>query len=210
MGFYYSKELFGIKKFYNEMRKISVDIGTFEFRYNNVESDVILNTLNDWQLVFLKRGVGEVLVISLLKGFRFTIDSNEKYAEFIKYFEISGVKGTFSLDSFKESLNNSIPEEYLITDNKRRIIYSYDCLDKESEGIYPIGVINWTVLHAKNPELASDKYHRRNENLLKTKQLYPEIYKAIKDMDISIKYGVEPGEKTDRLCNGIIEFEDNK
>lgn len=47
--------------------------------------------------------------------------------------------------------------------------------------------------------LPKDKYHRTNKNLLKTRQLYPAIYLATKDMDITIIYGRIPGEKTEKM-----------
>lgn len=75
----------------------------------------------------------------------------------------------------------------------------YDRIDADSDGIFPIGIKNWEVVHANNPMLPKDKYHRTNKNLLKTGQLYPEIYLATKDMDITIIYGKTPGEKTEEI-----------
>lgn len=68
---------------------------------------------------------------------------------------------------------------YLII--KRKVVINYDKLDSESDGIYPIGVTNWEVAHAKNPSLPKDKYHRTSKNLLKTKELYPAIFQETKD-----------------------------
>lgn len=58
------------------------------------------------------------------------------------------------------------------------------------------------MIHAKNQNLPKDKYHRTNENLLKTRELYPEIYTVIKDKDISIIYSQTPTGETERIKKG--------
>ena len=162
------------------MKKQGIDIGTFDFKYNNIQSDVIFDTLTKWKLVFIKRGVGDVLEVPVEKGYRFTIDSSQKYREFIEYFEISGKKGEFSINDFCQFLNSRVPENYQLSDLKRKMIIQYNRIDKEQDGIYPVGIINWELQHIKNPELPKDKYHRSKDNLLKTKQLYPEVYETTK------------------------------
>ena len=78
-----------------------------------------------------------------------------------------------------------MPFEYSLSDNSRRVILKHDRIDTDSDGIFPIGIKNWEIVHAKNPMLPKDKYHRTNKNLSKTRQLYPAIYSATKDMDES-------------------------
>lgn len=201
MVFSFSSKVEKISEFYKSMRQLSVQIGTFEHKYNDVTSDVIFDTRNEkqWNLLFIKRGTGETLSIPLNKGYRFTIQGNKKYNEFISYFGIGSGKGQFSIKEFVLNLNIQIPNEYKLSDNKRRTIINYDKLDFDSDGIYPIGVTNWEVAHAKNSNLPKDKYHRTNKNLLKTQELYPAIYQATKDMDITIIYGTSPGDKTQEL-----------
>ena len=84
MGFYYSGNIEKLKTFYLFMRKINVQIGTFEYTYNGIVSDVIFDTRDSelWKLVFIKRGHGDMLSIPIKKGYRFTIDGNEKYRLF--------------------------------------------------------------------------------------------------------------------------------
>ena len=96
-------------------------------------------------------------------------------------------------------LKNKIPFEYSLSDNSRRVILKHDRIDTDSDGIFPIGIKNWEIVHAKNPMLPKDKYHRTNKNLSKTRQLYPAIYSATKDMDITIIYGTKPGDKTEKI-----------
>lgn len=201
MGFSYSGKIEKLSEFYKSMCKLNIQIGTFEHSYNKVTSDVIFDTrdIEQWNLLFIKRGTGETLSIPLNKGYLFTIEGNEKYSEFIMYFGIESGKGKFSIKEFVSNLNIQVPKEYEISDSRRKIIIGYDRLDSDSDGIYPIGVTNWEVAHAKNPSLPKDKYHRTSKNLLKTKELYPDIYIATKEMDITIIYGVNPGDKTTEL-----------
>lgn len=208
MAYSYSGVLDGLKIFYSSMCRLNVEIGTFEHIYNNVISDAIFDTRDseEWHLTFIKRASGDVLCILIQRGYRFSITGNNEYDEFIKYFGIGRGKGQFSIREFVGHLNNQIPTEYRISDNKRITVLKYNKLDGESDGIYPIGIMNWEVIHAKNSKLPKDKYHRRPENLLKTKQLYPDIYNAIKDMDITIKYGADPGENTEKIKSGKIGY----
>lgn len=201
MGFSFSMKIYNLSEFYNSMRGLNIQIGTFEHNYNDIISDVILDTrsIEQWKLIFIKHGTGEALLIPLNKGYRFTIDGNKAYKDFITYFKIRGGKGQFSIKDFITHFNIQVPLEYKLSDKKRNVIIKYDKIDSDSYGIYPVGLTNWEVAHAKNPDLPKDKYHRTNKNLLKTKELYPSIYEATKEMDISIIYGTTPGEKTDEI-----------
>lgn len=155
------------------MRRLEITIGSFEHNYNNIESSVIFDTrsTDSWKLVFIKKIKGTILDLPLEKGLRFTINSDEKYWEFINYFNVGGRRGEFSLNDFITDLCRQVPLKYVITDNSRKVILKYDNLDSKSEGIYPIRIVNWPKIHAKNPALPSDKFHRSPENLAKTKEL---------------------------------------
>lgn len=201
MTFSYGKKIDNLRELYKSMCGLGVQIGTFVHVYNGVESDVIFDT-RTWSLSFIKKGLGDTLTLSIQKGFRFTIEGDNEYRRFIAYFGISGERGKFSIADFVDNFSDQIPTQYTITDNIRQTIISYDRLDSGSEGIYPIGIKNWDVIHAKNPSLPKDKYHRSKENLLKTKELYPNIYDIIKDKDITVLYGKEPGTETSYIKNG--------
>ncbi|URZ02162.1 DUF6037 family protein [Clostridium felsineum] len=204
MEYLYSGLVEGLKDFYWSMRNINVRIGTFEHKYNTLSSDVIFDTrsLDGWKLIFIKRIEGSVLEIQIKRGYRFTIEGNEEYNLFRKYFGISGNKGEFSIKDFVSNLNRQVPFEYRITDEKRKTIIQYDKIDNKSKGIYPIGVTNWEVVHAKNSKLSKDIYHRTSENLEKTQELYPKIYECTKNLDITIIYGMKPNEKTKKIKMG--------
>ncbi len=204
MSFNYCGYLSSIKIFYYSMKEINVKIGTFYFTYNGVSSDVILDTRNvPWNLVFIKKGGQDTLSLSV-ERYHLIVRGDEKYKEFINFFNISGAKGVFKISDFVRNFNDSIPKSYIIDDKTRETVISYDVLDSENEGIYPIGIKNWELIHARNPQMAKSKYHRRPENLMKTRELYPKIYSVIKDMDISVMYGKSPNDITDSLKKGKI------
>lgn len=84
-----------------------MQIGTFEYTYNEIVSDAIFDTRDSelWKLVFIKRGHGDMLSIPIKKGYCFTIEGNEKYKEFADYFDIGRGKGQFSIKDFVKQLN---------------------------------------------------------------------------------------------------------
>lgn len=183
------------------MCNLGVQIGTFTHEFNGIKSNVIFDTRN-WVLIFIKHGLGETLTLRVQKGFRFTIEGDSEFGKFAAYFGIRRGKGDFSIADFVNHFSSQIPTDYIIDDSKRQIVIKYDRLDSTSDGIYPIGVTNWEVVHAQNPNLPKDKYHRTAENLMKTKELYPSIYNLIKDKDITIKYGKNPGAETSGIKSG--------
>lgn len=201
MSFYYEAEIKKLRTFKKTMLKLKVEIGTFEFQYNEILTDVIFDTRSSesWEIIFMKVSIGKTLTIPIKLGYKFTIDTSKKYQEFISFFNIKNGKGKFSIKSFKDYFNENIPDEYELSDNTRKKIIKYDRIDTGSEGIYPISLKNWELIHAKNNKLPKDKFHRRPENLAKTKQLYPDLYEAIKDKDISVNYSTEIGGQTEQI-----------
>ena len=201
MSFCYEAEIKKLRIFKKTMSKLKVEIGTFEFQYNEILTDVIFDTRNSesWEIIFMKVGIGKTLTIPIKLGYKFTIDTSKKYQEFISFFNIKNSKGKFSIKSFKDYFNENIPDEYKLSDNTRKKIIKYDRIDMDSEVIYPISLTNWELIHAKNNKLPKDKFHRSSKNLAKTKQLYPDLYEAIKDKDISVNYSTEIGEHTEQI-----------
>ena len=203
MPFNYKGKLEQLKTFHKSMLKLGVTIGTFEHTFNGVCSDVIFDTKsNEWKFIFIKRINGNVLEIFIRNGYLFTIDGNEEYKKFINYFEISGKKGEFHISKFVQQLNMQIPHQYDLTDSARKVVFTYYKPDKNCKGFYPIGLKNWEIIHAENPNLPKDKYHRSAKNLEMTKEYYPEIYKSTKDYDITILYGEKPNTKTQAIISG--------
>ncbi|MCL2718705.1 MAG: DUF6037 family protein [Lachnospiraceae bacterium] len=204
--FYFSRKMEKLQNLYKSMRELNVKIGVFTHVFNNIESSVIFDTRGDaWMLIFMKLILGDILEIPIKQGYIFTIDGDEKYKKFREYFEIAGGRGVFSIGQFIEHFEKQVPQIYELNDNKRNEIMRYDRIDSQSEGIYPIGMKNWELIHAQNPTLQKDKFHRTPENLAKTRELYPIIFSATKNMDISIMYGIKPGNKTNSLVAGNID-----
>ena len=210
MSFEYKGKLGSLAGFYASMKQQNIQIGTFDHNYNHVDSCVIFDTSEDeWRLVFFKRAVGDTLIVPIEVGYKFSIVGDEKYKEFVDYFGIGHGRGEFHIAEFKENLNGQIPETYQLNDYARKQVIRYNRIDPDSEGIYPIGTINWQLQHALHPEWPDDKYHRSAENLKKTRQLYPAIYAATRNMDVTIRYGVDPGKNTDNMVNGNYAWQDD-
>ena len=150
------------------MRKLNVTIGTFDHNYKNINSSVIFDTRDQtgWKLIFMKKIHGDILSLPIQKGYKFTIEGNNAYKNF----------------------DMQIPQTYTLDDKKRKSILKYDKID-ESDGIYPIGTLNWEEINIKRLILGKTSKNRDPKNLDKTKNLYPRIYEATKDMNISIRYG---------------------
>ena len=205
MSYNYKGKLAQLKIFHTSMVKLGVRLGTFEHSFNGVDSDVIFDTKGSkWKLVFIKRITGDVLEIYIRTGYLFVIDGDEEYKRFIDYFGISGKKGEFHIGEFVQRLNKQIPEEYILTNSTRKVMFTYYRPDEKSTGIYPIGLKNWEIIHVQNPNLPKEKYHRSEKNLEMTKEYYPHIYKATKNHDITIIYGSKPSNCTHDIISGKI------
>lgn len=172
------------------MRKLNVTIGTFDHNYNNINSSVIFDTRDQtgWKLIFMKKIHGDILSLPIQKGYKFTIEGNDAYKNLKSYFNIKGGKGEFKISEFIKHFDMQIPQTYTLDDKKRKTILKYDKID-ESDGIYPIGTLNWEEINIKRLILGKKSKNRDPKNLDKTKNLYPRIYEATKDMNISIRYG---------------------
>ena len=190
MEFSYHGYINGLKIFYNSMRKLNVTIGTFDHNYNNINSSVIFDTRDQtgWKLIFMKKIHGAILSFPIQKGYKFTIEGNDAYKNLKSYFNIKGGKGEFKISEFIKHFDMQIPQTYTLDDKKRKTILKYDKID-ESDGIYPIGTLNWEEINIKRLILGKKSKNRDPKNLDKTKNLYPRIYEATKDMNISIRYG---------------------
>ena len=198
--FFFEKSLQALKVFYGSMKTSGFSIGVFNYEFNGVISIVLFDSRGDeWRLVFVKKGIGDVLVIPVRPGYRFCIDGNEQYFKFRRYFMIGCGKGQFSIGDFIKEFEGKIPVKMVIADindDARRSILKYDTIDNESDGIYPIGFKSWENYHILHPEIPADKYHCSEKNKEKTRALYPQIYAVIKNLDISVLYSEEKGINT--------------
>ena len=205
MPFSYKRKISELVQFYHSMKKLSVAIGTFEHEYNGVNSHVIFETRTcPFMLHFIEHRTGRTFSVPIEPGFVFSVPDSTSYYAMLDYFNIKRRgRGTFQIGGFITSFRRQIPPEYAITDAEREVVNRYDPIDRTSEGIYPVGVKNWAVINAKRAAKGfSALGHRSQHNLEKTRELYPEIYQIIKTMDISICYGLSPGNKTEAIKTG--------
>ena len=186
--------------FHSSMRQMNVNIGDFTFVYNRVKSTVIFDTRKQpYVLVFMKSGVGSRLLLSVIRGYRVEIASSEEYYTLLNYFEIQPdmrSPGMFCLGDFMKIFIKNIPSNYILDDASRIAKIQYDRIDTQSEGIYPIGIKNWALFHARHPEIDKNLFHQSDKNKQKTKELYPSLFSVIKDMDVSITYSNKRGDET--------------
>ena len=200
--YYFERSLVSLKGFHKSMKLLNVEIATFDHQYNGVLSHVILDIrTSPWNLVFIKHIIGDTLTIPIHPGYLFVISGDASYRRFLNYFGIQqSTAGSFHISSFIKDLEPQVPSSYTINHKARCAVYQYTRSSKD-DGMYPIGLLNWDVFHAENPQISKDLYHRSDANLMKTKNLYPEIYEAIKTMDMSVKYGKQPTVYTEELFN---------
>lgn len=194
-----------LKKLFASMKESDVSVSSFPFTYKNISVDAIFDTsssTNGWMLVFLKETDPKRIYIPIEKGYRLSIKGNEQYGRFKEFFKISSKKGEFKISEFVARLKEQIPDNYTVTSETRRAYLKY--IDDE-EGEYPVSVKDWGKYHIRNPKAPNDKYHRTDENLLKTRNCYPEIYRVIKDKDISIVYGKTPDKSIKEIISKIEE-----
>lgn len=203
--FTYSRFFPNLVQFYNSMKEMGVLVGTFDHSYNSIISDVIFDTRTEpYKLIFLKRGKGCVYKTEMENHFSFSIKGSAAYYELLDYFEIGKSdrgKGKFHISQLSDSIHNQTPQRYHLTDRKREVVATYMPQGKNERGIYPIGLINWYKFHAEHPDVDPKKYHRQTENLEYTRQLYPALYETTRTLDISIKYGGQKNEKTEKILN---------
>lgn len=182
-------KLENLQLFHLGMKKLGVNIATFDFKYKQTIFACLFeaNYEKGFSLTFFKPISGESLKMPILPGYLVStfIEDRDLYTYFWTFFQLEARNGGFTMQSFFERLNQSIPSTFEINKNLDRPLISrkYDTEDKERP--FFLGFINWQMLRAKNPEA---KGSRSETNLEKTKLLYPQIYKAIKDYDISVRY----------------------
>lgn len=172
------------------MKKLDLLVDVFDFSYNNVDCSVLFNPDYDtcFSLTFFKKKSNQTLKLPVKPGYDLTIQGENFYA-FCRLFEIKRQKGAFSIKEFFSYLNSKIPTNSIPnTSSQRELISSLINVD-DSEKLHFDHLINWEKARAKNPEL---KKGRNPKNLEKTRLLYPEIFKEIKDFDISVAYSSTP------------------
>ncbi|EII4617385.1 hypothetical protein LHM76_002736 [Listeria monocytogenes] len=179
-----------LQKLHLEMRKLDITVDVFELTYNDIVCDVIFDTnpKNTFSLTFMKKAIGTTLKLSIVPKFDLQVRGTN-YLPFLEFFKIQKGNSQMAVNNFSEYLERHIPNNanFPTTENKKILAKLYDVEDADK--IYYDSYKNWDKARAKNPGL---KMGRTTKNLMKTKLLYPQIFEAIKDYDISINYSTIP------------------
>ncbi len=97
----------------------------------------------------------------------------------------------FSTKKFFEDFNSRIPDDFRFLKKQellKLITSTYDI--EESDKVYYNGIIDWDKVNNGN--------NRQEKNLEKTRLLYPELYKQIKDKNISVRYSNVPNKEKEK------------
>ncbi|EPH77107.1 hypothetical protein D929_00176 [Enterococcus faecalis 02-MB-P-10] len=186
-----------LKKLHWSMKKLDLTVDVFDFSYNEVDCSILFNPdySTGFSLTLFKKKNALVLKLPVNPGYNLVIE-NENFNAFCRFFEIKHEKGAFSIIEFFSYLNSKIPTKASKnTPRQREIISSLLTID-DSQKLHFDHFINWEKARAKNPKL---KKGRNTKNLEKTRLLYPEIFKEIKNFDISVAYSSKPASSEELL-----------
>jgi hypothetical protein len=185
---------------HQEMKLIPVTIATFDFEYNEINCSCIFETdyTEGFSITFFKIITGESLKLPVHRGYMMDtyIENKELYFKFWKYFDLKAKNGEFSMNSFYERLNQSVPQKFSMKKNYNRPVLAEKYDTEKKDRPYFLGFKNWKIIKAKNPNA---KGTRSAENLNKTKRLYPLIYEATKNYDISVRYTDHDSHKDEKF-----------
>ena len=203
-AFYY--RLDNLKSFSASMRRQNVEQAVFTHKYNDIMSHVIVDiSCGDGEdLIFVKHRAGEVLKMKVTVGACVYV-TEALFKDICEYFCIRKKKGEFSLKEFFLHANYQIPPNYVLNEENRKNIYEFCYRKDKDEGLYPIGLISWSEKNAKYRLEGAVEKHRRPYNLIKTQNLYPNLYESIKDIDVSVKYGKNISKYTEKLMQGKVK-----
>lgn len=189
-----------LRLLHQEMKLVPVTIATFDFEYNRITCSCIFEAdySNGFSITFFKTISGEALKLPVRKGYMMDsyIENPGLYSRFWNYFNLDAKDGGFTMKSFYEKLNHSIPQTFNIKRNYDRPLLAKQYNTEKKDRPYFLGFKNWKIIKAKNPET---KGTRSEENLKKTERLYPLIYEATKNYDISVRYTDHDTHKDDHF-----------
>lgn len=181
--------LTNLKMIYSQITRLNMTFCIFPFQKNKVKFDVYFDIKDSpFKLGFIAKNTNLSIWFDIQRGF--IIDcrlSKEQYYLLCKILNLkkASEENPFSTSAFFDEFNNAIPNKLQPLELYRDTIihvainkYSIEEPDK----LYYYGKIDWDL-----PQNIG-KGRRSNENLEKTRILYPEIYEIIKDKNISIKY----------------------
>lgn len=194
-------KLVNLEILHNEMMSQQFPVATFNFSYKNTEFSCIFDTTTEpYSIIFFKNISGTKLSINVYKGYIVDdfIGDKKQFWDFWNYFNLEKKNGTFSLSDFYSYLNSQIPNFFDRREHHNRATIAIVKDVEEMDKIYFKGFINWEKVRA---ESGNETKGRTRRNLEKTKLLYPEIYEAIKDLDISVRYSTKNTQNAENYKN---------
>lgn len=191
-----------LKNLYKQIKDKNRTYAIFDYCHNKIKLIAMFDIgVDPFQLLLIKRGTQLTLSFNIKRGF--ILDaflSPEDYERLKEILEIPKTpkgENPFQPSEFFKELNEKIPStllEYTQSSEVKRILARHYNPQEEENKIYVLGMIDWTT---------KTKGSYTKENREKTRILYPEIYQAIKDKNISIKYTANEAYRNNRKIENL-------
>lgn len=179
-------KLSGLEVLYKDMRDKGKDYVIFDYSHSAKIKLIILFDIKTipFSLLLIKKVYKQTLLLDIQRGFMLdTFLQSNQYNRLLQMLEIKpGIIKSFSTKEFFQELNSKIPTHThnYILDDETRMAISHSKNFEEKDKILICGYIDWD-------EIKNGKTYTQ-ANREKTRILYPDVYKKIKDKNISIKY----------------------
>ncbi|EFB6939737.1 hypothetical protein HGL76_001757, partial [Campylobacter coli] len=175
----------GLENLYKDIKNKQMTYCIFNYTHNRIELEIMFDiNPKPFKLLIIKKYSNKTLLLDILNGFKLDIFlSKEKYQILLDILDIKGGGATpFSTKKFFEELNSAIPSaivQYDLNSNLRHIISQIKNFE-DADLIYVKHLIDWNKINSGK--------HVSQKNRDKTEYLYPDIFKIIKDKNISVVY----------------------
>lgn len=186
----YTMAIYQLRELHRSMRKAGADVAAFDFVFEDVTSSVLFMTdVAPFRLVFYKRSSKERLEIEVVPGYMIRLTQSRE-AEIRRYFEMpTGGWQSMLFKRLADALRAQTPVEFVPPRASERQLIAKARKVPEADKIYFCGLRVWPAINARNGE---KEWHRNPRNLEKVKLLDPQIYRDVKDRDISVCYTDDP------------------
>lgn len=174
----------GLQTLYKDMKSKNETYAIFDYKHNQIKLIILFDTKpQPFSLLLCKRYSSQSLLLDIKQGFMLNpFLSPEQYKILLQMLEIQSGATKFLTSVFFQELDSKIPSQtcdYEMDTELRKIIsYAKNFEDKDKLFLY--GYIDWDKTGS------GKQYTQANRD--KTKILYPSVYNAIKDKNISVRY----------------------
>lgn len=177
-------KLNGLKKIYLKIKHQNETYGVFDFKTNGVDFDIYFDIAKiPFRLGFLPIGSNIQIWLDVKNGFEIDYKLPQKdYYNLIKLLNLKTNKNKpFQPFNFFKQFDSAIPDNIKTLTNSDRVIITKKItpIEEAEKTIYD-GLIEWGK--------GNSGKKRSPENLEKTRLLLPNVYNAIKDKNISVRY----------------------